>query len=110
MPQGKLYLFPALIPPLLLAINRNEFGSKQNTVSDKLLRMEYFNYISSIFSHLTKSSSHPKSWFVIARDIIPRIVAVDNIVAVHKGAVLSRSPNIVWFTRMPVGEDDTFAI
>ena len=104
MPQGKLYLFPALIPPLLLAINRNEFGSKQNTVSDKLLRMEYFNYISSIFSHLTKSSSHPNSWFVIARDIIPLRVAVD------KGAVLSRSPNIVWLTRMPVGEDDTFAI
>ena len=32
-----------------LAINGNEFGSKRNTVFDKLLRMEYNSYISNLF-------------------------------------------------------------
>ena len=88
---------------LLPSFSYSAINDKQNTVFDILLRKEYINYISYIFSLLTKSCFRIYSCFVVAIDVIPLIVAVDD-----DTVLASRSPIIVWFARTPVGEDDTF--
>ena len=69
--------------------------------------MEYIKYISNLFrSHLTKSCSHiSASCFVVAIDIIPLIEINVDISTV----LASICPSIIWFPRIPVGENDTLA-